>query len=185
MPGGRGRAVVDDVNAVEQLQARRRDLQRETARVRRMLKNAREEQRREEQRSAQLSAETATAAQRRLIVSAFWVANFDTTLCLMLLDRVRATPPWADLSVADREAIVNDLFLQAGEEDVQAWMQGDDDETKARMQELWVLWAECRTALWVSRVNATRGVAPSSQAVYSVFLEWRLQAPPEYQPRAT
>ena len=62
-------------------------------------------------------------------------------------------------------------------------MHSDDQENHSRMRELWVLWAECRTAQWVSRVNATRGVAPSSQAVYSVFLEWRQQAPAEYLPR--
>ena len=149
----------------------------------RSIEQARAAERRAEREPVRLSAETTTPAQRRLILSAYWVTNFDTPPCLLILDRVAAAPPWVDLTLQEREAVVLELFLQTDNEDVEAWVHSEDEETHARMQELWVLWAECRTAQWVSRVNATRGVAPSSQAVYNVFLEWRQQAPLEYQPR--
>ena len=183
MSSVRGGRLLDDPSPVELLLRRRRALQQEVRRVTRSIEQARAPERRAERLPVRLSAETTTPAQTRLILSAFWVTNFDTSPCLLLLDRVQAGPPWADLTPQEREAVVLDLFLQTDQEDVESWVHSEDEETHARMQELWVLWAECRTAQWVSRVNATRGVAPSSRAVYNVFVEWRQQAPQEYQPR--
>lgn len=178
-----GAGDLDDPSPVELLLRRRRALQQELKRVTRRLETARAPERRAEGPSLRLTAETTTERQTRLILSAFYVANFDTENCLLLLERVVAAPPWNDLTVEEREGVVHDLFLRIDQEDLEAWVHSDDQENHSRMRELWVLWAECRTAQWVSRVNATRGVAPSSQAVYSVFLEWRQQAPADYLPR--
>ena len=101
----------------------------------------------------------------------------------MLLEQVRRPPVWGSLDAAGRTALVDDLFMAADLDELETWVEPGAPENQKRLRELWILYAEWRTANWVHRTNSVHGVAPSSTQVFHVYIEWRHKAPAELQPR--
>jgi hypothetical protein len=168
----------------EVLLSRRAELQSEVRRLSTKLARAKSVQRAVERRSKSLTAETTPEKHRRLILCAFWIVNCVSRDCLVLLEHVRSPPVWGSLDADGRAALVEALFLAVDLDELESWMTPESPENRMRMQELWILDAEWRTARWVFDTNSVHGVAPSSSKVVDVYREKRLLAPPEFQPRA-
>ena len=168
----------------EVLLSRRAELQSEVRRLSTKLARAKSVQRAVERRSKSLTAETTPEKHRRLILCAFWIVNCVSRDCLVLLEHVRSPPVWGSLDADGRAALVEALFLAVDLDELESWMTPESPENRMRMQELWILDAEWRTARWVFHTNSVHGVAPSSSKVVDVYRENRLLAPPEFQPRA-
>ena len=181
-PSLRGQPL-ERYSAVEHLLRRRGELQSEVRQLSTKIARAKISQRVLVQRSLPLTLETISAAHRRLILCAFWLTSFVTQDCLVLLEQVRVPPPWGSLDSAGRTALVDDLFLAADLDEVETWVDPACPENHNFLRELWILYAEWRTAKWVHHTNSVHGVAPSSAQLFAVYIEWRRKGPAELHPR--
>ena len=165
------------------LESRRFELESELRRVTAQLASVRKKERVAARRGEALTAVTIQEKVRRLILCAFWITSFVTQDCLVLLEQVRVPPLWGSLDTAGRTALVDDLFLAADLDEVETWVNPAWPENQKLLRELWILYAEWRTAKWVHHTNSVHGVAPSSAQLFAVYIEWRRKGPAEFHPR--
>ena len=184
MPPSLSSQPLERYTPVEQLLRRRAELQSEVRHLSAKIARAKTSQRAIVQRSLPLTIETIPVAHRRLILCAFWITTFVTQDCLVLLEQVRVPPLWGSLDSAGRTALVDDLFLAADLDEVETWLDPASPENQKFLRELWILYAEWRTAKWVHHTNSVHGVAPSSAQVFAVYIDWRRKAPAELHPRS-
>ena len=130
-------------------------------------------------RTRPLSLENLSLPMRQLLMCAFWMVSFVHHDALVLLDHVRRPLVWGTLDAAGREALLEDVFTDTEIDDIALWMDEDEADNAHRLRELWTLKAEWKCAKWVGRVNAERGVAPSSRAVVQMYNHY-LEACPEH-----
>ena len=74
--------------------------------------------------------------------------------------------------------LLNDVLLQVDAVDVEAWTDTSQAQHLAPMSHLWKLLTECRVAKWVTDINRSRGVAPSSSLVYDQWMRFAEGLPP-------
>ena len=155
MPPSLSSQPLERYTPVEQLLRRRAELQSEVRHLSAKIARAKTSQRAIVQRSLPLTIETIPLAHRRLILCAFWITTFVTQDCLVLLEQVRVPPLWGSLDSAGRTALVDDLFLAADLDEVETWLDPASPENQKFLRELWVLYAEWRTAKSVSYTHLT------------------------------
>ena len=96
---------------------------------------------------------------------------------VVLLDKLRIPPRWQARPVASRVALVEAIFLTCDLELAATWTDIAMPENLAAMTELWVLFSEWKTALWVAEMNTEKGTAPSSSLVHQRFVHTLHEAP--------
>lgn len=101
-----------------------------------------------------------------------WIADSDLELAVLRLDHARNPPPWTALTTLEKMELLNDVLLQVDAVDVDAWTDTSQAQHLAPMSHLWKLLTECRVAKWVTDINRSRGVAPSSSLVYDQWMRF-------------
>ena len=121
-------------------------------------------------------------SKKRLIMRAYWLVDFNTADCILLLDHLYRPMVWGNLPGPARVELIEDLFLETDLDLLESWVDVEARLHAPRMRELFSVKAELKTAQWVARVNATRGVAPSSAQVFKTYCDHMGSAPEEWRP---
>jgi hypothetical protein len=114
-----------------------------------------------------------------LLLSAFFVANFQFADAWRLLEASRFPPACTCLPQTERYRLLEQAFQDTDQGTFLAVVDIRSREHVPRLYNLWLLLAEKKAADWVLDANWNRGVAPSSRQLLQKFKDFREDSPPE------